>query len=143
MMSWKRLFRRTEPSSPRYGTSQDDPILCGGGPPGERAYLERIRCPSGSVVRYERLCSLSTTKVAFLRKPGVSVDLGARMSSRREAAFTDPAEVALDEYLLVCVCGRHRLKVFFDMYHRGQEAPIGEDGWTLAPRTDTEAHSDA
>jgi hypothetical protein len=135
-MFWKRLFRQAEPRPALHGTSQEDPILCGGGPAGERAYLERIRCPSGSFVRYERLCSLSTTRTAFLRKPGVVVDLGPLMSSpRRAAEYTDPPELPLDEYLLVCECGRHQLRVFFDMYHCGPDAPIGV-GWTLVPLTD-------
>jgi len=136
-MFWKKLFRRVESASALHGTSQEDPILCGGGPAGERAYLERIRCPSGSFVRYERLGSFSTTRTAFLRKPDVIVDLGPSMSSRRAAEYIDPTEVSLDEYLLVCECGRHQLRVFFDMYHRGPEAAIGV-GWNLVARPDTE-----
>ena len=99
--------------------SKEDPILCGGGPSGEREYLERIRCPSGAQVRCDRLGSVTTTETAFLRKPGVSVDLGPRVSRRREADYVDPAELPLDAYLLVCECGRHQLEAFFDMYHRG------------------------
>jgi hypothetical protein len=123
-----------EVQSPGYGLSKADPILCGGGPSGEREYLERIRCPAGLRVHYERLGSESTTEMEFLNRPGVVVDLGPGVSRRREATYLNPVELPLDVYRLVCDCGQHHAEAFFDMYHLGPEAPLGQQGWTLAPR---------
>lgn len=133
MSLWRRWFTTGgRPKAPAYGT-EENPVLCGGGPSGEREYLDRLRCPSGTPVRYERLGSHSTTNTAFLQRPGVSVHLGPRMSPRRAASYSDMKEVPLDEYRLECECGYHRLNVFLDMYHRGPVAPIGHNGWTLVP----------
>lgn len=131
MSRWKVLFGRGE-SSPEtgYGLGPDSPVLCGGGPEGEFNYLNRLRCPSGASVRYSRRGSTSTTNVGFLARPGVIFDAGPRVSRRREEMYSQ--EVSLDLYLVECECGKHRLKVFMDMYHRGPSEPIGQRGWTLA-----------
>lgn len=134
MAFWRRWFTDgRRPETPAYGTDKENPVLCGGGPSGEREYLDRLRCPSGAPIRYERLGSYSTTNTAFLQRPGVSVDLGPGVSPRRAASYSDMKEVALDAYRLECECGHHRLNVFLDMYHRGPVAPIGHNGWTLVP----------
>ena len=134
MPFWDRWLRNRWRRSPGYGLSAVDPILCGGGPAGERAYLERIRCPGGLGVHYERFGSVTTMQMEFLTKPGVVVDLGRQMSRRREAAYLEPAELPLDVYRVACDCGQHRVELFFDMYHRGPDAPVGRQGWALAPR---------
>jgi hypothetical protein len=46
-----------------YGYSANNPIKTGGGPKGERAFLNRLAGPNGEPVRYQRLgscCSFST-----------------------------------------------------------------------------------
>jgi hypothetical protein len=46
-----------------YGYSEKNPIKTGGGPQGERAFLNRLAGPNGEAVRYRRLgscCSFST-----------------------------------------------------------------------------------
>jgi hypothetical protein len=46
-----------------YGYSEKNPIKTGGGPQGERAFLNRLAGPNGESVRYNRLgscCSFST-----------------------------------------------------------------------------------
>ena len=129
MSFWRRWFTSdVQPESPGYGMDKDNPVLCGGGLSGEREYLDRLRCPSGTLIRYERLGSCSTTNTAFLQRPGVSVYLGPSVSPRRAASYRDMSEVPLDIYRLECECGRHSVSVFLDMYHRGLVAPIGQNG---------------
>src|SRR5262249_49609955 len=133
MSFWRRWFTtEVQPESPLYGLDKDNPVLCGGGPSGEREYLSRLRCPSGAPIRYERLGSSSTTNTAFLQRSEVSVYLGPSVSPRRAASYRDMNEVPLDIYRLECECGRHSVNVFLDMYHRGPVAPIGSKGWNLA-----------
>ena len=115
-----------------YGLSPSDPILCGGGPAGERAYLDRVRCPNGKRVDYEsrRRGSCSTTDMVFLGSPGVRFSPGGIFAQAPEDEYTK--RVCLDIYTLVCECGEHEIgELFMDMYHKGAERPPAVDGWTL------------
>lgn len=123
------MLGRSKSSGQTYGLSLDNPILCGGGPAGEQDYLDRLRCPSGALVRYARRGSTSTTNVGFLARPGVYFDAGPSVSKKREATYAH--EVAVDIYFVECECGKHRAEVFMDMYHKGPAEPIGEAGWIL------------
>ena len=138
----RRLFGQTQPPA-GYGLSPQNPVLCGGGPPGERDYLERLRCPSGKPVSYRRHGSTSTTETEFLNKPGIRFDPGPKppipeeMKEFLDADFPTEEmlreEVGLDIYEIKCSCGAHQFSaVFMDMYHRGPSVPIGKDGWRLA-----------
>lgn len=101
-MNWlKRLLRPSNPAD-GYGVDKTKPVRCGGGPPGERAYLDRLRCPAGRAVKYRR----------------------------RGAVMALPKPV--DEYIVECGCGGHALSVYVDMYAQEAARPIGVTGWRLA-----------
>lgn len=85
-----------------YGLSAVNPVQCGGGPQGEREYLEKLRCPNKQEVKYKRSGS------TFLRgsKP-------------------------IDVYDVECQCGRHRITVYMDMYIEGKDRRIDAEEWSL------------
>lgn len=114
-----------------YGLHTDNPILCGGGVAGEIAYLERLRCPAGMPIRFERQGSVERTDVAYLERPDVELAV-SRGSRRRMGDDFDLQQTPLDAYWIVCECGDHHEQLFIDMYFRGLELPIGSTGWTLA-----------
>lgn len=72
--------------------SKDNPVRCEA-PAGERAYLKRLRCPSGGPPTFER---------------GGSVGLG-------------PYETTLDRYEVRCPDWPESAAVYMDMYHVGYE----------------------
>ena len=129
MSWWRRLFSRTSPD-PAYGLHPDNPVLCGGGVDAEIDYLKRLRCPSGMPVRFQRRGSLQRTKTEYLRRPDVTLQVSR--GTQRRIGEAGPHELPLDAYLIACECGQHGGQVFVDMYFRGPESPIGEDGWTLS-----------
>jgi hypothetical protein len=107
MSFWQWLFGgNNKPPPTRYGLSLDNPVLCGGGPLGERDYLERLRCPSGASVRSSKVARLKTQQHDHI-----------------------------DICLIECDCGNHRFEVYLDPNHGGPARPIGEDGWRLEPET--------
>jgi hypothetical protein len=114
-----------------YGLSTSDPILCGGGPAGERAYLERVRCPSGSRVDYtsRRRASCLTEDTSFLDEPGVRFAPGGAFAAAAPDSYKD--RVPLDIYTLICACGSHSVELFLDCYHSGVSKPPAIEGWTL------------
>lgn len=128
MSFWGKLFGRRAAKWP-YGLHPDTPVLCGGGVSTELDYLERLRCPAGMPVRFERQGSLERTAIEYVERPDVALHVSH--GSRRRLGELDLCELPLDAYLIVCECGQHHEQVFIDMYFRGPEMPIGVDGWTL------------
>ena len=86
-----------------YGLQVDKPVRCGDGPAGERAYLDRLRCPGGKNVKY-----------------------------RRRGSMLSPASTKpVDAYDVECNCGQHQIVVYMDMYAKTPAVPVGSSGWTL------------
>ena len=129
MSRWRKLFS-LQPAGHVYGLHPDNPVLCGGGAEGEIDYLERLRCPAGMPVRFERQGSLVRTRVDYLDHPKVklAVSHGTR---RRMGDGSDIREFPLDHYWIACDCGEHQEEIFIDMYFRGPELPIGAQAWIL------------
>jgi hypothetical protein len=76
-------------------------------PPGERAYLDRLRCSDGSAPAYDR---------------GGSVGEG-------------PFGGIMDVYVVRCVSGTPaEAQVYMDMYHSGYEEDRPVPGFTIVPR---------
>lgn len=92
-------------------------------------YLQRLRCPAGAPVGFERRGSVARSGLEHLNQPGVALQVSPG-TARRLGDF-DPLEIPLDAYLLACECGRHAERIFIDMYFRGPERPIAAAGWTL------------
>lgn len=128
MSWWSKLFGRRA-SEPPYGLHPDNPILCGGGVAAEMDFLQRLRCPSGMPVFFERLGSLQRTQTEYLNRPGVG--LWVSRGTERLIAQATPHDLPLDGYLIACECGEHTLQIFIDIYFRGPELPIDVAGWTL------------
>ena len=115
-----------------YGLSITNPVLCGGGPGGEQDYLDRLRCPSGSPIRYRRLGSQIAEDEAFLKAPGVRWFPG-RLAIAMGVTPDGPHPLSIDVYEIECACGEHSTRVFMDMYHRGSDNAtrcIELAGWT-------------
>ena len=111
-----------------YGLSENNPILCGHGPEGEKRYLGRLRCPSGTPVTFQRLGSVSVSDLSYIQKAGLQVN--AQLVELGKLT-NGPVCVTLDQYRIVCGCGAHTVQVFMDMYHAGSDDPIGQPGWSL------------
>ena len=110
MSLWQRLFgRRSEPAQAGYGLAMESPVLCGGGPAGGHAYLDRVRCPSGEPVSYSKVGRVRTQQNA-----------------------------RIDVCAVECRCGEHRLEVYLDLDREGPEQPIGAGGWGLDPEVSAE-----
>src|SRR6266545_4920020 len=110
MSLWRWLFgERDEPAPAAYGLTLENPVLCGGGAPGGRGYLDRLRCPSGTPVRSSKVGRVRTQQNA-----------------------------RIDICVVECHCGKHRLEVYLDLDHKGPEQPLGEGGWGLAAEASAE-----
>jgi hypothetical protein len=94
-----------------YGLSIDNPVRCGDGPPGEKAYLNKLRCPNGQRVNYIRRGSIQG------RPGGIYGGIGTHK--------------ILDLYDVECQCGGHKINIYMDMYEKRKDHPIGLKGWTL------------
>jgi len=129
MSWWSKLFGR-KVSIPPYGLHPDNPVLCGGGVAAELDFLERLRCPSGTPVRFQRQGSIKRTQASYLNRPDVS--LWVSSGTERRISNASPHELPLDAYLISCECSHHHGQIFVDMYFRGPELPIGAIGWTLS-----------
>ena len=114
-----------------YGLSVNNPVLCGGGPPGEQAYLYRLRCPAGSRVHYKRGGSSIATDLSFLNRHNVKFYPGkANMGATDEFVRKS---LNIDGYEVECECGKHHMvHIWMDMYHQGPDQPIDIIGWSLA-----------
>lgn len=115
----------------RYGLDPDNPVLCGGSVAGQIDYFERLRCPSGSTIRFERLGPLPRANTDYLDRS--DVELKVSRGTRRRVEKFGVRDTPLDLYAVACDCGEHEEEVFIDMYFRGPESPIDARGWTLAP----------
>ena len=113
-----------------YGLHPDNPVLCGRGVEGEVDFLNRLRCPTGKPIRYERQGSFERTDIGYLERPDVHLSV-SRGKRRRLGEDYDVRGLPLDAYLYICDCDQHRGRLFIDMYFRGPERPIAEDGWVL------------
>lgn len=129
MSWWRNLFGRGQPTH-EYGLHLDNPVLCGGGVDGEIDYLQRLRCPSGMPIRFQRRGSIERNSVEYLKDAEVNLAVSRGMR-RRMGDDPDPRQIPVDVYLVVCECGTHQGQLFLDMYFRGPELPIGNSGWTL------------
>lgn len=76
-------------------------------PPGQRAYLARLRCSDGTAPRFERMGSMGTGVYGNIID-GYSVDCGGAAPGRVE--------------------------VYMDMYHAGYVEDRPVPGFTIAPR---------
>ena len=70
--------------------SEGNPVRCEG-PPGERAYLNRLRCPSGDAAPYERAGSVGK----------------------------GPYKTIMDLYEVACTEWPDAVSIYMDMYHKG------------------------
>lgn len=113
-----------------YGFTPPNPILCGHGPFGEKKYLNRLRCPSGTPVRFERLHSLPVTDLMYLERAGLRLSPELESLSKSQNM---PACVMLDCYNIACGCSAHGNRIYMDMYHIGPDRPLGDPGWSLEP----------
>ncbi len=113
-----------------YGMHPDNPVLCGRGVEGELDYLQRVRCPSGMPIQFERTGAIARTEIDYLDHPDVELDVSR--GTRRRLGDYDVRELPLDAYLFVCDCNEHQGELFIDMYFRGPQLPVGLDGWQLA-----------
>jgi hypothetical protein len=50
--AWQPLTKTAD--SRAYGYTEGNPVKCGGGPAGERRYLNSLRGPKGEIIQYER-----------------------------------------------------------------------------------------
>jgi hypothetical protein len=119
-------------SQPYYGLSFENPVLCGGGPPGEQTYLQKLRCPAGQAVQFTRRGSQIATNLEFLRAEGVRWFPG-RQAIAMGITPQSIEPLPLDVYEVECLCGQHRLEVIMDMYHRGSDngtKGVEAAGWT-------------
>lgn len=111
-----------------YGGGLGDPVCCGGGPEGEHAYLKRLRCPNGYEVRFSRKASLDS---------GSGLMVHGNMYLKSIPTYTrnraSGSGVPVDSYVVECLCGKHRIAVFMDMYNQREDRPIEAQGWTLIP----------
>lgn len=110
-----------------------NPVLCGGGPEEERAYLDRLRCPAGEKVTYSRRGSIAPTTSEFRTRDGVNWYPGENPLLRAMDGKDGP-DKPLDIFDVTCGCGQHTATVYMDMYHRGNDDAtrvIGLPGWTL------------
>lgn len=141
MSWWRKLFGRSTPEYP-YGLHPDNPVLCGGGVEAELDYLQRLHCPAGTRIGFQRLGSLERTRMDYLNRPDVDLRV-SRGTLRRfgHAGFLGPdgrlsetslQRLPLDAYSIVCECGEHEEQIFIDMYFRGPELAIAVEGWTLS-----------
>lgn len=114
-----------------YGLSFNNPVLCGGGPPGENAYLNRLICPTGTTLQFKRGGSSVATDKSFLQEPDVTFSPGE--TAEQTGATDDFVTEALhiDGYEGTCGCGKHTALVWLDMYHRGPERIVELPGWAL------------
>jgi hypothetical protein len=80
--------------------SQENPVRCDM-PDGERAYLDRLRCPDGSRVRYQRLGSFTS----------------------------EASDNMLDGYRILC--GERETTIYMDMYHPGHIENEPAEGFTI------------
>jgi len=111
-----------------YGLCLENPVLCGGGPEGERRYLKKLRCPDGHSVRFNRQGSTSLAEQQLmnaLHNNGGSInDIMANVLSGKHHS--------LDVYEVACEGGDHHAKVYMNMYETKEDACIGLPGWSLA-----------
>ena len=136
MAWWQSLFGQ-RPAAQPYGLHPDNPVLCGGGVKAEIDYLNRLRCPAGKPVRYQRQGSIKRTRLDYLERPDVALRVSPGTERRLSAMSPDgehapPQELPLDVYLMACHCGEHGGQIVIDMYYRGPELPIAVPGWVLA-----------
>lgn len=108
MTIWDSIFGT--PAGKMRGYTPDSPIACDG-ESGERAFLERLRCPKGHKFQYKRVCSM----------PGACPDPSDHRTPGGEG-------YVVDKFQLECLAGEHECSLFLDMYHPGvrpREAPRG------------------
>lgn len=109
-----------EPGRGGLGATPEQAILCHD-PDGERAYLARLRCPSGEPYSYQRVSSLR----AKCREPD---------THQQPIGSAHTGLVSIDLYQLECGCGAHRGELHFDMYHPGANAGAPAPSAPSAPR---------
>ena len=102
MINWLNTLCGGKNVDDGYGVDPMNPVKCGGGPAGERDYLNRLRCPGGDSVEFVRRMSTS----------------GA-------------SDMLVDLYEVTCGCGKHNVNVYLDMYNKKRNRPIGIAGWRL------------
>jgi hypothetical protein len=99
-------------------------------PSGERAYLQRLRCPDGTAPRFGRAGSLgmrTEPRTAEEEKAAEAQTLGGRTVAAGEADYH-----VVDMYEVRCGDAVH--EVFLDMYHCDQRAPEeAPEGFTIVP----------
>lgn len=115
----------TPPAAPALGQSKATAIeVCG--PPGQRAYLNQLVCPSGERPTYQRVGSVGPrTALPRARSEEEAAVRFKRAFSSRALQPGEPDEHVVDRYEVTCGGVKH--VVYMDMYHCDQPAP------TIAP----------
>jgi hypothetical protein len=97
--------------------SRDNPVRAEG-PPGEREYLTRLRCPSGTVPNFERIGSF---------EPGADGHILDGYEVLCDRPLPEPDTVPREELAPGAV------EIFMDMYHDGYREMAAVPGFTVLP----------
>jgi hypothetical protein len=94
-------------------------------PQGEREYLSRLRCPSGSAPEFKRLGSYGTR--TDRSETMTSAEYNKRIAGSMAGLQGTPLRPGDDDYHIVdgydVSCGETRYKLYMDMYHCPSKPP--------------------